>query len=148
LNAGAVAMAVLRRHALTSPCWQSQVKSDNFHGKSFRRRVAERTDRATPPCQRLEVGVRRPDKTHELAAMLQSLSQDVRECYRRAEDCAQKARDAATEELRADFLQLEKAWLTLARSYEFTCRLSDFNAEQTARRQTPQSSSNLADDAR
>jgi hypothetical protein len=69
--------------------------------------------------------------------MLQSLSQDVRECYRHAEDCAEKARGAATAELRTDFLRLERAWLSLARSYEFTGRLSDFNAERTARRETP-----------
>jgi hypothetical protein len=60
--------------------------------------------------------------------MLQDLSQDVRDCYRRAEDCAEKARGAATEELRADFLRLEKSWLMLAHSYEFTCRLTAFNA--------------------
>lgn len=64
--------------------------------------------------------------------MLQTLSDDVRDCYRRAEDCAEKARGAATEELRADFLQLEKAWLTLAHSYEFTSRLSDFTADRKA----------------
>lgn len=70
--------------------------------------------------------------------MLQGLSQEVRECYRHAEDCAEKARAAATPELRADFLHLEKAWLTLARSYEFSSRLSDFNSEWAPRRQTPQ----------
>jgi hypothetical protein len=64
--------------------------------------------------------------------MLQNLSQDVRDCYRRAEDCAEKARGAATEELREDFLRLEKSWLTLAHSYEFTDRLSAFNALQEA----------------
>jgi hypothetical protein len=64
--------------------------------------------------------------------MLQNLSQDVRECYRRAEDCAEKARGAPTEELREDFLRLEKSWLTLAHSYEFTDRLSAFNALQEA----------------
>lgn len=69
--------------------------------------------------------------------MLQSLSRDMRECYRRAEDCAEKARHAATPALRTDFLQLEQAWLTLARSYEFTDRLSDFTAKRTARRDTP-----------
>jgi hypothetical protein len=69
--------------------------------------------------------------------MLQSLSQDMRECYRHAADCAEKARDAATPALRMDFLRMERAWLTLARSYEFTGRLSDFTAVRTARRGTP-----------
>jgi hypothetical protein len=73
----------------------------------------------------------------EFAVMLQNLSQDMRECYRRAEDCAEKAEDAATPALRTDFLRLERAWLTLARSYEFTGRLSDFTADRTARRDTP-----------
>jgi hypothetical protein len=68
--------------------------------------------------------------------MLQSFSQDMRECYRHAEDCARKARDAATPTLRTDFLRMEKAWLTLARSYAFTGRLSDFPATPTARRDT------------
>ena len=78
--------------------------------------------------------------------MLQVLSDDVRECYRHAEDCAEKARGAATSELRGDFLRLERAWLMLARSYEFTGRLSDFSAEWTARRETPHSLSNPADE--
>jgi len=66
--------------------------------------------------------------------MLQSLGEDVRDCYRHAIDCAQKARDAATPELRSDFLRLERAWLSLARSYEFTERLSAFNMELPANR--------------
>ena len=67
--------------------------------------------------------------------MLQSLSDDVRDCYRHAMDCAEKARDAATPQLRADFLRLERAWLSLARSYEFTERLSAFNLELPATRE-------------
>ena len=66
--------------------------------------------------------------------MPQSLSDDVRDCYRRAVDCAEKARDAATPQLRSDFLRLERAWLSLARSYEFTERLSAFNMELPAAR--------------
>ena len=66
--------------------------------------------------------------------MLQSLSEDVRDCYRRADDCAEKAKVAATPQLRSDFLRLEKAWLMLARSYEFTSRISAFNTEPHPRR--------------
>ena len=69
--------------------------------------------------------------------MLQSLSDDVRDCYRHAVDCAEKARDAATPQLRADFLRLERAWLSLARSSEFTERLSAFNLELPATRKHP-----------
>jgi hypothetical protein len=68
--------------------------------------------------------------------MLETLSQDVRDCYRHAEDCAEKARDAATPQLRSDFLRLEKAWLMLARSYEFTGRLSAFNNDASRNRRS------------
>lgn len=64
--------------------------------------------------------------------MLQSLSEDVRDCYRHADDCAEKAKVAATPQLQSDFLRLEKAWLTLAHSYEFTSRISSFNADRKA----------------
>ena len=64
--------------------------------------------------------------------MLQSLSQDVRDCYLRAEDCAEKAKGAASPPLRSDFLRLEQAWLTLAHSYEFTSRLSSLSADRKA----------------
>lgn len=66
--------------------------------------------------------------------MLLRLSEDVRDCYRHAEDCAERARVAATPELRADFLRLERAWLMLAHSYEFTERLSAFDTEFQASR--------------
>ena len=69
--------------------------------------------------------------------MLLSLSEDVRDCYRHAEDCAEKARIAATPQLRSDFLRLERAWLTLARSYEFTERLSAFAMGPQATRACP-----------
>jgi len=66
--------------------------------------------------------------------MLQTLSEDARDCYRRAEDCAEKAKGAATPELRSDFLRLERAWLMLAHSYEFTSRISAFHTEPQASR--------------
>jgi hypothetical protein len=63
--------------------------------------------------------------------MLQNLSDDARTCYLRAQDCAEKAKNAATPQLRSDFLRLEQAWLTLARSYEFSSRLSAFHSLAT-----------------
>jgi len=58
--------------------------------------------------------------------MLQNLSEEIRECYRHAEECkrgAESARDAVTS---ADFLAMESRWLGLAHSYEFAERLSKF----------------------
>jgi hypothetical protein len=58
--------------------------------------------------------------------MLQNLSEEIRECYRYAEECkrrAESAHDAATS---ADFFAMESRWLGLAHSYEFAERLSTF----------------------
>jgi hypothetical protein len=43
--------------------------------------------------------------------MLNNLSEQIRECYRHAEDCAQKAAVETDPGLREDFLRLEKRWL-------------------------------------
>jgi hypothetical protein len=56
--------------------------------------------------------------------MLKALSEDVRECYRRAEECARQAK--AHPEHRRDFLDLELRWLKLARSYEVSERVKTF----------------------
>ena len=58
--------------------------------------------------------------------MLQNLSDNVRGCYRRAEDCARQAQAQSNPELRQDFLDMERRWLSLARSYEFAERLASF----------------------
>jgi hypothetical protein len=65
--------------------------------------------------------------------VLNNLSEQVRACYRHAEDCAQKAAAQSDPKLKQDFLDLEKRWLFLARSYEFTERLSGFSDEATRR---------------
>jgi hypothetical protein len=51
------------------------------------------------------------------------LSEDMRECYQLARDCAVRAKAEADPQLRQDFLDMERRWLFLARSYEFTRRL-------------------------
>ena len=58
--------------------------------------------------------------------MLKNLSEEIRECYRHAEDCARKAAEQTDPGLRDDFLRLEKRWLDLARSMEFAERLNSF----------------------
>jgi hypothetical protein len=59
-------------------------------------------------------------------AMLQNLSKDIRECYQRAEQSRRLAETAVTPSAKEDFLATEQRWVSLARSYEFAERLSNF----------------------
>jgi hypothetical protein len=59
--------------------------------------------------------------------MLKVLSEDVRECYQRAEECARQAKAQLNPALRRDFLDLELRWLKLARSYEVSERAKTFS---------------------
>jgi hypothetical protein len=61
--------------------------------------------------------------------VLNNLSEEIRECYRHAEECARKAAAHSCPKTKQDFLELEQRWLFLARSYEFTERLTDFSGE-------------------
>src|SRR5215467_14960262 len=61
--------------------------------------------------------------------MLQKLSEKVQACLERAFEAERKAWESADPALKADFLEMEKRWLALAQSYEFTERLTDFTAE-------------------
>jgi hypothetical protein len=65
--------------------------------------------------------------------MLQRLSEEIRECYRHASEAGTKADSAATEETKVDFLDIERRWLFLAHSYEFSERLSRFTNSTTYR---------------
>jgi hypothetical protein len=58
--------------------------------------------------------------------VLQNLSNEIRECYQHAEDCRRRADEATDPVTKRDFLETEKRWLSLARSYEFAERLSRF----------------------
>jgi hypothetical protein len=62
--------------------------------------------------------------------MLESLSEQIRECYEHAEECARKAAAQSDPGLKQDFLDMEQRWLSLARSFEFSRRLGDFSAER------------------
>ena len=55
--------------------------------------------------------------------MLQNLSQEIRECLRRAEESTRLAKTAVTAGAINDYLEMEQRWLALARSYEFAERL-------------------------
>jgi hypothetical protein len=67
--------------------------------------------------------------------MLQKLSKEIRECYLRAEECKRLAEAALTSSAKADFLDMERRWLSLARSYEFAERLSNFTGTAFSRRE-------------
>jgi hypothetical protein len=80
--------------------------------------------------QRARIALR-PVEPHEggRRVVLKNLSEEIRECYQHAEDCARKAAAQSCPKTKQDFLELEQRWLFLARSYEFTERLSDFSEE-------------------
>ena len=61
--------------------------------------------------------------------MLSNLSEQVRECLKHAEDCARIAAAQTCPKRKEEFLDLERRWLGLARSHEFTERLGDFCGE-------------------
>ena len=72
-------------------------------------------------------------QSRKARVMLKNLSEEVRECYRHAEDCARKAAAQTDPNLKADFLDLELRWQFLARSFEFSERLTDFSDEAKRR---------------
>jgi hypothetical protein len=61
--------------------------------------------------------------------MLNNLSEQIRDCLQHAEACARQAEAQTDPNLKQNFLDTERRWLLLARSYEFTDRLSDFSDE-------------------
>ena len=58
--------------------------------------------------------------------MLQNLSEEIRECLSRAEECRRVSKTALSASVIEDNLDMEQRWLALARSYDFTERLSTF----------------------
>jgi PAS domain S-box-containing protein len=59
-------------------------------------------------------------------AMLEQFSEKIRACYERAAEAKAKADAIDDLVLKAEFLDTERRWLTLARSYGFTESLTDF----------------------
>jgi hypothetical protein len=57
--------------------------------------------------------------------MLPKLTEDIAECYRRAHESREQAERTPNPRLKQDFLDLERRWLSLARSYELSERLSN-----------------------
>jgi hypothetical protein len=56
--------------------------------------------------------------------MLQNLNEEIRECLQRAEECRRRSEVEARSDAKADFLEMERRWLSLARSYEFSEQLA------------------------
>jgi hypothetical protein len=69
-------------------------------------------------------------RVREDGVVLNNLSEEVRECLQHAEHCARKAAAQTDSKLKEDFLDMERRWLSLARSYGFTERLTAFSDEK------------------
>jgi hypothetical protein len=69
--------------------------------------------------------------------MLENLSEHIRECYQRAEQ-SRLAETAFTRSEKKDFLAMERRWISLAHSYEFSERLSAFTIPFRKRKQQNQ----------
>ena len=72
--------------------------------------------------------------------MLNNLSEHIRECLRHAEDCGRKAAAQTDPTLKEDFLDMERRWLSLARSYELTEQLTYFSGKAAKREANTRSS--------
>jgi hypothetical protein len=59
--------------------------------------------------------------------MLQNLSEQVRNCLQHPEDCAHQAKVQPDPNLQRDYLMIERRWLSLARSYQFSEQLDTFS---------------------
>ena len=59
-------------------------------------------------------------------AVLDNVTDEIRECYEHAEKCKRLAGAQSDAAARMDYLNLAGGWLVLARSYEFTERLTRF----------------------
>src|SRR5262249_19484276 len=59
--------------------------------------------------------------------MLQNLSEKVRLCMQKAEECSRRARIERDPNLVRDYRDMERRWLKLARSYQFSEQLETFH---------------------
>ena len=59
--------------------------------------------------------------------MQNNLSEQIRDCYRHAQDCARKAAEQTDLNLKQDFLVIERRWRSLAAQH-----LTDFSDEKTS----------------
>jgi hypothetical protein len=57
--------------------------------------------------------------------MHNNLSEQIRNCFRHAEDCARKAAEQIDPNLKQDFLELEESWLFKPRASALSWRRSE-----------------------
>jgi hypothetical protein len=62
--------------------------------------------------------------------MLQRTAKLVADCYQRAAESAQGARNAQNASDREFYLDMERRWMFLANSYEFTNRVTSMSNER------------------
>ena len=62
--------------------------------------------------------------------MLANLSAEVRDCLWHGEDCAERAKAEQNPSIQRHFIELERRWLNLARSYQLFVRRQTFSAHQ------------------
>ena len=68
--------------------------------------------------------------------MLEQFSDQIRRCYEHVAEAKAKADATDDPALKAEFLNMESSWLTLARSHGFTESLGDFTKANSERRRT------------
>jgi hypothetical protein len=59
--------------------------------------------------------------------MLERLSDNIRECYLRADECRRHADEIVDPSRSQFYLNMERRWLLLARSHAFAEQISRFN---------------------
>ena len=65
--------------------------------------------------------------------MPSNLTAEVRECLCHADDCAELAAIEANPAMQGDFIEMERNWLTLARSYQLLERFRTVSAHHQQR---------------
>jgi hypothetical protein len=66
--------------------------------------------------------------------MLANLNAEVRECLWRAEDCSERAKIELNPAMQRDYMEMERRWLKLARSYQLFERMQTFSAHEDPQR--------------
>jgi hypothetical protein len=62
--------------------------------------------------------------------MSSKLTTEVRECLQHADDCAERAAIEPNPAIQGDFIEMERSWLTLARSYQLLEQLRPISAHR------------------
>jgi hypothetical protein len=66
---------------------------------------------------------------------MENLSEKIRNCLRRAEQCGHRAKIEPDPNIARDYLDMERRWLGLARSYQFSESFEVFSKHNTKRQE-------------